>query len=328
MQANILELFRRQNGAYLSGEEISRQLNVSRTAIWKHIRTLKQKGYDIEAHTRLGYRLRQIPDQMLPAEIAARINNRTVAAGPDKIHHFSKVDSTNNAAKKLAFEGCPDGTVVVSEEQDGGRGRLSRGWFSPPGKGIWFSVVLRPPFAPMEAPKCTLLAAVAVCRGIQRITGINCGIKWPNDILWQERKLVGILTEMSAEMDAINHVVIGVGINVNLSAAEFSEDLQSVATSLSIINGNRPIERLNLLVAVLEELEVLYNQVVSQGFALVLAEWRSRSVTLGKQVDVYGLDRVFSGEALDIDADGALLVKNPEGITRVMAGDVSIRPAR
>ncbi|HWR40936.1 MAG TPA: biotin--[acetyl-CoA-carboxylase] ligase [Patescibacteria group bacterium] len=324
MQTDILNLFRRQGGEYLSGEEISRQLHVSRTTIWKHIRTLKQQGYDIEAHTRKGYRLRQITDRLLPAEIAAGLQTRLLAAQTERIHHFNTVESTNNVAKKMAFDGCPAGTVIVSEEQGGGRGRLSRGWFSPNGKGIWMSVILRPPFAPMEAPKCTLMAAVAVCRGIEKSVGVSCGIKWPNDILWQGKKMVGILTEMSAEMDAINHVVIGIGINVNIDADDFPEEIRPLATSLSLVTGGQ-VARLELLIAVLQELEDLYGRVLSDGFMPVLDEWRSRSATLGQKVDVYGPDRTFNGEAVDIDEDGALLVKTAAGMIRVMAGDVSIR---
>ena len=321
MRTAILELLKHNAGQYISGEELSRNLNVSRTAVWKHIQALKQSGYDIEAHSRLGYALRQNTDRLLPAEIRAQLTSAVLG---QEIHYFSEVDSTNNEAKKLAADGCPEGTIVVAETQVAGRGRLARGWYSPFGKGIWLSVVLRPPFGPMDAAKCTLMAAVGVNRAINAVTGVGCGIKWPNDILWNNRKVVGILTEMSAEMDVINYVVIGMGINVDIE--HFPSELAPIAASLSVATG-RSISRVKLLTAILSELENVYILVKKSGFAPVLAAWRKESITLGRQVDVRGFDRSFSGMAIDIDADGALLVKTPQGVVeRVLAGDVSISP--
>ncbi len=323
MRIKILDLLRRCPEEYLSGEEISRQLEVSRTAIWKHMQTLKQAGYQIEAHPRQGYRLKNLPDLLLPYVIRDTLNTKVMGQG--EIYYFSEIDSTNNEGKKQANLGCAEGSIVLAEEQKGGRGRLARGWFSPKGKGIWLSVILRPPFNPYDAPKCTLMAAVAVTKAIRSITQVECGIKWPNDILYQGKKLVGILTEMSAEIDAINHVVIGMGINVNIGEHEFPDELQSIATSLSIIRGDE-ISRLTLLNGILGQLEVVYNQVVQNGFVPMLDEWRELSVTLGQQVDVVGSGRNFSGTAIDIDHDGALLVQTEQGLEKVLAGDVSIRP--
>ena len=323
MRIKILDLLRRCPEEYLSGEEISRQLEVSRTAIWKHMQTLKQAGYQIEAHPRQGYRLKNLPDLLLPYVIRDTLNTKVMGQG--EIYYFSEIDSTNNEGKKQANLGCAEGSIVLAEEQKGGRGRLARGWFSPKGKGIWLSVILRPPFNPYDAPKCTLMAAVAVTKAIRSITQVECGIKWPNDILYQGKKLVGILTEMSAEIDAINHVVIGMGINVNIGEHEFPDELQSIATSLSIIRGEA-ISRLTLLNGILGQLEVVYNQVVQNGFVPMLDEWRELSVTLGQQVDVVGSGRNFSGTAIDIDHDGALLVQTEQGLEKVLAGDVSIRP--
>ena len=323
MRTAVLELLKNNSGQYISGEDISRLLNVSRTAVWKHIRSLKQAGYEIEAHPRLGYALRQSTDRLLPEEIRSHLTSEILGR---EIHYFSELDSTNNEAKKLAAGGCPEGTIVVAETQNTGRGRLARGWFSPYGKGIWLSVVLRPPFNPMDAAKCTLMAAVAVNKAINVISGTGCGIKWPNDILCQGRKVVGILTEMSAEIDAINYVVIGMGINVNIDPQDFPGEIAATATSLAVAAGCQ-IPRLQLLTAVLAELEQVYNAVKTSGFKPVLAEWKKQSITLGQQVDVHGIDRSFTGLAVDIDADGALLVETAAGLERVLAGDVSIRPA-
>jgi len=321
MRTRILEILRNSPEEYLSGEEISNQLSVSRTAIWKQMQTLKQAGYDIEAHPRRGYRLKNLPDLLLPYEIRDIVTTKKL--GKVEIYYSAEIDSTNNEAKKQANLGCPEGVIVLSEGQNGGRGRLSRNWFSPTGKGIYLSVVLRPPFNPYDAPKCTLLAAVAVTKAIRSITGVECGIKWPNDILYQGKKIVGILTEMSAEFDAINHVVIGMGINVNIKEQDFPAELVDIATSLSIIVGH-DISRLTLLNAILVELEQAYDCVIQQGFSEMLNEWRELSVTLGEKVTVYGSGKEFSGKAVDIDNDGALLVETEGVLERVLAGDVSI----
>lgn len=322
MRTRILQLLRQHEGGYLSGEDLSRLLTVSRTAIWKHIQSLKNEGYDIEAHPRLGYALRQAPDLLLPEEIKGSLETQVLGR---HIHYFADIDSTNNEAKKLAAQGAAEGTIVVSEAQNTGRGRLARGWYSPAFKGIWLSVILRPPFPPMEAPKCTLMAAVALTRAIRMTGQVPCGIKWPNDILWEGKKLVGILTEMSAEMDAINYVVMGMGVNVNIEQADFPEELQPIASSLLLASG-RPVSRLELLCSILAELERLYQQVNQEGFAPVLEEWRSLSVTLGQAVNVLAPNEQYSGTAVDIDEDGALLIDTGAGIRKVIAGDVSIRP--
>ena len=321
MRAAIISLLRQHAGKYFSGEEMSRQLGVSRTAVWKHIQQLKLDGYIIESSSRLGHRLVQESDQLLPASICSRLNTKKLGS---EIHYFSETGSTNNEAKIKAIKNCPEGTLVIAEAQSGGRGRLSRGWFAPFAKGIYFSLVLRPPFRPHDAPKCTLMAAVAVNRALRTMTGISCGIKWPNDILCQGRKLVGILTEMSAEMDAINYVVLGIGINVNMAEADFPAELKPIATSVSIEAG-RPISRLDLFLEVLNHIESTYMEVLHSGFGPVLQEWRQNSVTLGQTVDVLEPDRMFTGRAIDIDTEGALLVQTAQGVERVIAGDVSIR---
>ncbi len=322
MREKILRLLRENRGEYFSGEQISKILAVSRTAVWKHIQVLKKSGYDIESHPKRGYCLRQIPDLLRPDEIKARLITSDFGR---TIYYYDDVDSTNKKAKQLAIEGCPHGTAVIAEAQNFGKGRLSRGWFSPKYKGIWLSVVLRPPFAPSEAAKCTLMAAVAINKAIRRVSNVDCGIKWPNDILCGRKKIVGILTEISAEMDGINYLVIGQGINVNATDAEFPDELRDVATSLAIECGHS-VSRIDLTVAVLEELERVYNIAVNEGFASIFDEWRSMSITLGQMVDVIGVESRFAGIAKDINEFGELIVQTDEGEKTVLAGDVSIRP--
>ena len=214
----------------------------------------------------------------------------------------------------------------MAEEQGKGRGRLERPYFCPKGKGIWFSVILRPQFLPREAPKCTFLAAVAVAMAMERF-GLRAEIKWPNDILHEGRKLTGILTEMSAELDGINYIVIGTGINVNIAAEEFPEDIRDKATSLSQMKGE-PLPRIAVFQAVLEAMDELWVLLEREGFAPIVERWRKYAVTLGQEVHVIGTAKkeTFDGRAVDIDEEGALLVETEEGMRRVLAGDVSIRP--
>ena len=321
MRARILKLLRQQSQDYLSGEEISRQLAVSRTAVWKHIQELKNHGYEIEAHPRKGYRLKSRPDLLLPEEIRAGLATQLLGK---QIVHFYDTSSTNNEAKRLAADDAVEGTIVVSEAQTLGRGRLNRGWFSPPGGGVWVSVILRPPFPPQEAPKCTLMAAVATVEAIREASGLNCGIKWPNDILWQGRKLVGILTEMSAEMDAINFVVLGIGINVSLQERDFPEELRNIGASVSM-GAEREVSRVEVLQKLLERLEYWYQVVKQEGFEPVLEAWRRESVTLGQPVRVLAGEETYDGVAEELAEDGSLLVRTEKGLRRVLAGDVSLR---
>ena len=223
MRKRILELLRNSKGTPVSGEEISKELEVSRTAIWKHIQALKNEGYEIESVPKRGYILREVPDRLFPQEILSHLQTKWLGRN---ICYRDSVDSSNNLAKALANEGCENGLLVVAEEQGAGKGRLSRGWISPYAKGIWFSVVLKPPFLPQEASKCTLLAAVAVVKAINKIAGVHAAIKWPNDILLLGRKLVGILTEMNAEFGHINYVVIGTGINTSASPEDYPEEVR------------------------------------------------------------------------------------------------------
>ncbi len=241
------------------------------------------------------------------------------------VYCYEEIGSTNNEAKRLAMEDCPDGTLVIADQQHGGRGRLARSFLSPKGGGLWFTLVLRPNIAPTEASKCTLLAALAVVKALRRTTGIDCGIKWPNDILVNGKKLVGILTEMSADMDGVKYIVCGIGINVNIRREEFSEEIRDIATSVEAELGE-PFDRLALLSAVCEETERAYELMLKEGFAPILAEWKTYSVTLGQAVRVIAPDETYEGVAIDLDEDGSLLVKTEEEIKTVLAGDVSIRP--
>ena len=323
MRKTIVEILKNAGNDFISGESIAGELGISRTAVWKHIQKLRDNGYEIISQERHGYRLKDAPDLLLPSEIQIGLDTEII--GKEMEYHPS-VDSTNRLAKKLAYHGAAEGTIVVAEEQTGGKGRLERNFYSPRGKGIWFSVILRPNFLPHEAPKCTLMAAVAVAEAMKRFN-MNAEIKWPNDIMFNGRKLVGILTEISGELGKINYLVIGIGINVNISRDEFPEELQAVAASLSEICGEE-ISRVKFLRAVLEEFDKLYREVNSTGFDNVLKIWRKYNVTLGKNIRVISAidgGETFTGRAVDLNSDGALVVETDNGLRAVYAGDVSIR---
>ena len=321
MRNEILDYFRKADGNFVSGQQISKDLHVSRTAIWKHINVLKERGYIFESSTRKGYRLIYAPNLLTPLEIDSALHTETFGR---HVVYLESTQSTNEEAKKIAREGAEEGTIVVAEEQITGHGRLARGFYSPFAKGIWFSLILRPKFFPMEASKCTLLAAVGVCRGIRRMGLADAGIKWPNDILVHGKKLVGILTLMSASMEKIDYIIMGIGINTGIKKNEFPEDFREGATSF--LNEGINVSRKDLLAAILGELEKEYSIAQNEGFDKVLDDWRALSGTLGQEVRVIFGDDSYTGKAVDIDRDGCLLVNTGSEVKRVIAGDVSIRP--
>lgn len=322
MRKTIVELLKNAGGGFISGESIAGELGISRTAVWKHIQKLRENGYEILSRERHGYKLKDAPDLLLPSEIQIGLDTQTIGK---EMHYQPSVDSTNRLAKKLAYHGAADGAIVVAEEQTGGKGRLDRNFYSPRGKGIWFSVILRPNLLPKDAPKCTLMAAVAIAEAMKRFN-LKAEIKWPNDIMFDGRKLVGILTEMTGEIGKINYVVIGVGINVNISRAEFPDELRDIAASLSEISGYE-ISRVKFFRAVLEEFDKLYREVNAAGFDKIIQRWKEYNITLGKNIRVISAidGKSFTGKAVDLNADGALVVETETGRRSVYAGDVSIR---
>ena len=321
-KTTIVEILKNAGEEFTSGERIAEELGISRTAVWKHIQSLRDNGYEILSCVRRGYKLKDAPDLLLPSEIQIGLDTEIIGK---EMNYQPSVDSTNRLAKKLAYHDAEEGTIVVAEEQTGGKGRLDRIFYSPRGKGIWFSIILRPNFSPHDAPKFTLMAAVAVAEAMARFN-LKPEIKWPNDLMHDGRKLVGILTEMTGEIGKITYMVIGVGINVNISRDEFPEELRGVATSLSEINSE-PLSRVYLFRAVLEEFDKLYREINAAGFDKIFDRWKKYNVTLGKTVRVIsaGDGSSFTGKAIDLNADGALVVETADGLRTVYAGDVSIR---
>ena len=324
MKRKIIDRLKDAAGNFVSGESIADELKVTRTSIWKSIQQLKNFGYDIESRGKLGYKLNQIGDVLLPAAVQSGLHTKIIGVDNRIIHKIS-VDSTNKLAKKLAYEGAADGTVIVAEEQTGGKGRLERKFFSPRGKSILFSLILRPKCLPKDAPKFTLMAAVAVANAMKRFN-LPAQIKWPNDIMFDGRKVVGILTELSAQIEKVNYIVVGIGINANIAPEDFPADIKKIAASLAEINGGE-ISRVDFFRAVLEECDKLYRTINAEGFRKIFKQWRKFNITLGHEVKVISAEtgESYFGVAKDIDEDGALIVMTEKGRQTLYAGDVSIR---
>lgn len=301
-KGRILQLLRAR-GAPVSGEALSADLGLSRTAVWKQIRKLQELGYAIEASAK-GYRLDGSPDTPLPWEFPGR---------QDAVHYFPEVASTMDIARKMARAGCAPFTVVVADRQTHGRGRLQRHWHSEAG-GLYFTVVLRPVLPLLMGPRVSFCAALALARTLQRLWGVAAALKWPNDILVKERKLAGMLSEMEAEADRITYVNVGIGLNVNNDPAGAG----AAATSLTKILG-RPVSRVRLLA---EYLDVLEARLASIEKTDVIAEWKAHAVTLGRRVEIVTQRETVAGRAIDVDDNGSLILQLDDGSRQtVIYGD-------
>ncbi|PIP21282.1 MAG: biotin--[acetyl-CoA-carboxylase] ligase [Candidatus Omnitrophica bacterium CG23_combo_of_CG06-09_8_20_14_all_40_11] len=314
MQEKILDFLKRKQD-YVSGDQISQRLGITRQALWKHIHTLKDSGYDIVAVPHLGYKLLSSPDRLMPFEVARQLNTKFIGK---KIYYLDTVCSTMDIALQLAMQGSSEGTVVIAESQTKGRGRLGRNWFSPKYKGIYLSLILKPKILPNQAPLLTLMSVVSICEAIKEKTGLNVQIKWPNDILIHHKKLGGILTELNAETDLSRFVVVGIGLNVNND----KKTLLCGATSLKE-QKKEELSRLDLLQEILRKIEENYLVFQKNGGQSIIDKWRDWNISLGRRVRVACQKEHIEGQAIDIDTDGGLLIRNDSGlIQKVMAGDV------
>jgi len=306
----------------VSGAELSRQLGMTRAGVWGHIEQLRALGYDIEASPHRGYRLLSSPDSLHADDLYSRLGLTRVIGR--EIHVFQETTSTNDVAARLARGEAREGAVVFAESQSKGRGRMGRAWLSPAGKGLWFTVLLRPNIAPAGATQLTIAAATALARAITLQTGIVPDIKWPNDILIRGRKVAGILTEMSAELDHLKDLLLGIGMDVNLETEDFPAALRQTATSLAIETGAK-VNRSELAVAILRELDRDYDLINKGHFEVLAEQWQERCSTLGREVSIRVGDRVIRGQAESLDDDGALLVRGAHGhLERIIGGDVTV----
>ena len=319
MKSEILAALRSADG-YVSGQELCEKFGVSRTAVWKAINQLKQAGYEIEAVQNKGYHIVSSPDILSRTELES--NRKTTWVG-EEIHYFDSTDSTNTRAKRLAEDGAVHGTLVVADEQTGGRGRRGRVWESQKGVSIYMSLVLKPEIEPNHASMLTLITAMAVAGGIEKTTGLECKIKWPNDLVSHGKKVCGILTEMSTQMDYINYIVIGIGINVQNES--FPEEIGEVATSLWIESGKKQ-KRAAIIEAVWEEFEKYYDiYLKTEDMQGLVGEYDQKLANMNKQVRVLDPKDPYEGTARGITPKGELIVDTWEARKLVSSGEVSVR---
>ncbi len=320
IKENILTCLKQADG-YVSGQELCEQLGVSRTAVWKQIKSLEEEGYRITAVRNKGYLLTEVPDLITAQEICGCLETRWLG---QTLYTADQLDSTNNQVKRLAEDGAPNGTVVIADEQTGGKGRRGRAWVTPPGATIAMSKLLRPGMEPSRAPMLTLVEGLSVAQAIHSLYGLDAMIKWPNDVVLSRKKVCGILTEMSAEVDYINYIVIGIGINTNLD--QFPPDLLDRATSLKLELGRR-VKRAPLVAAVLSAFEKNYETFCrTWNLEGLLKEYQKLLINRDAPVRVEDAGQSFTGIAGGIDEWGRLLVEKDDGETvRVSAGEVSVR---
>lgn len=315
----ILNLLRSSHSGFISGEELARTCGISRTMVWKHIKSLEREGFAIKAVPSQGYKITTMPDILRQGDIKRGLKNRVIGK---VIHLLSEVASTNTLAMEMAANGTPEGTVVIAETQTGGKGRRGRTWISPKGN-LYLSVVLRPNIPMHMAPLITLMGAVAVASAIRKTCGLEAGIKWPNDILIFGKKVSGLLTEMSAEQDRIRYIVLGIGVDVNMEMGELPPEVRSLATTLAEEAGAK-INRTSLLQQLLRDLESWYKKFLTND-GDVLEEWKKLNLTIGNRVVVSGAGESLKGLAQGVDNEGRLIVRCDDGtIHTVAAGDVTI----
>ena len=319
MREKILEVILDNEKEFISGEELSKKLGISRTAIWKHIRILRSQGYNIESVNKKGYRLVDEPTDLLNPQNIYR-NLKTKFIGKNVLH-FETIDSTNDYAKKIGNE-LRDGSVIISEEQTKGKGRLGRVWESKAGEGIWMSIILKPNIIPNKAPFITLIAGASIVKALN-ILGVDAKIKWPNDITINNKKLSGILTELSAEIERVNYIVVGIGMNVK--DTDFEEELKDKATSLYKENYN--VSRVDIVKEILCQFEKLYLDYIEKDEKKeVLDICRQYSAIINKEIYVIKNDQKELVDCIGINEEGNLIIKNKDGkLEEIMSGEVSIR---
>ena len=320
MKEEILRLLRSADG-YISVQELCNRFGVSRTAVWKAINQLKEAGYEIEAQQNKGYRLMAAPDLMTEAEIKSLMHTEWVAK---EVLYFDTIDSTNTKAQELAEKGYPSGTLVVADKQESGKGRRGRSWVSPSGTGIFMTLMIKPDINPNNASMLTLVAALAVAKAITSVTGEEALIKWPNDIVVNGKKVCGILTEMNAQFDYINHIVVGIGINVHNES--FPEEISQMASSLMIEAGGKRFHRAQIIAETMSYFEQYYDTFLkTQDLSALVREYDELLVNMNKAVRVLDPKEPFDGKAMGITPKGELIVDTWESRKLVSSGEVSVR---
>ncbi len=322
IKTNIIKMLRYADG-YVSGQNLCETLGVSRTAVWKCINQLKVEGYEFDAVSNKGYRIVKYPDILTKEEIESQLE---ADCEIKKIVFFDETDSTNTRAKLAAEAGEQSGTLFVAECQTTGKGRRGRNWVSPAGSGIWMSLLLRPAIKPYDASMLTIVVAMALVKAIEETVGsdVPCYIKWPNDIVMGERKICGILTEMSAELEQVNYVVVGIGINVNTT--EFDESIKDMASSIYLQTGEH-VKRSSVVTAFADKFTEYYREFLKKcDLSMLTDDYNEHLINAGREVRIIERDAEYTATAVGIDDTGMLTVKLPDGQTKkIVSGEVSVR---
>jgi BirA family biotin operon repressor/biotin-[acetyl-CoA-carboxylase] ligase len=324
--AGLLSALRAAGGEYVSGQSLSVGLDVSRTAVWKRIKNLKDLGYAVDAAPRKGYRLAPGADgrgeRFNGLEVLSSLETSFVGKS---LYFHDELPSTNDAAAVLARSGAAEGTAVIADRQTAGKGRLGRKWHSPAGKNLYTSVILRPAVAPSEAQSLTLALAVAAAEALEGFSTTRPAVKWPNDVLMGGRKVAGILTEMASDMDRVGHVVAGLGVNVNAENSSFPAELRTKAASLREFSKTGAVSRARLAAALYSSIEKWYKIFLDEGLKAVVTAWRGYFEAEGRTIRVNVMDGTVSGVCMGIDRDGALLVREPTGnVARITSGEMEV----
>lgn len=317
---DVLILLKRERERFLTSRDIAEALSITRNNVYDTIAYLRESGYEIEANRREGYRLLNIPDILSPVEIVSGLKTKKLGY---RVYSYNSVGSTNDLAHDLAKTGFPEGTLVIAESQTRGKGRLGRNWHSPKGSGLYFSLIVRPNIAPDRVAGLSLVAGLAIVRAIRTLAGIEAQTKWPNDVLFQAKKLAGVLVEMAAELDRVNYLIVGCGINVGHQRKDFPFSLQRKATSLKIITKEK-FSRVALLQLILKEFEKLYENFIAYGFDYLSEELLNSSAIMGKRITLRIGNEKVTGKAVGFDNLGQLVVKNKKGLMSYSAGEVTL----
>lgn len=317
----ILSLFYGRKGDCLSGQEISEQLGISRAAVWKQVKSLREQGFRIEAKHAQGYRLLEAPELLLSTDIKRSLETRVIGS---EIISLQEVDSTNVQIKKLAERGAAEGTVLIADRQSAGRGRLGRRWESPSGVNLYCSILIKPQMPVQQAPQLTFLSSVAVVETLSEVCSLSAQVKWPNDILVNGAKICGLLNEMDAETEMLHYVILGIGVNLNMAVEQFPPQLNYPATSVLREMGQR-VDRARFLKVLLEKIDQSYDDLQKDGFASIRRRWESLCDIMNKRVSVSQQFDELTGTVVGLDPDGALRVQGDTGgIERILAGDVRL----
>ncbi|MEN8904865.1 MAG: biotin--[acetyl-CoA-carboxylase] ligase [Clostridiales bacterium] len=327
MKYKILELLCNKKGVFISSKILNEKFNVTRTTIWKYINELKKDGYLIESSSKKGYKLLYYQNKIIPYDIMNNLNTTIIGKN---IIYYDEIDSTNIESKKMLQDGLEEGSIIIADKQTNGRGRMGRLWHSLPNKGIWMSIILKPVICIEEVQKITLATAIAVAKALEKCLKIKAGIKWPNDILLDDKKVCGILTEMSAEVGRINYVIVGIGINVKHKKDDFAKDIIDRAISLESylekINSYEILDRNVIIKNILIEFDRVYKYILSFQTKKIIDIWKWYSITLGRDIKIIGENYKYNGRAINITNEGKLVVKLDDGsIKEFISGEISIR---